>query len=100
MANSSWKILQKPIAFDELFTQLRLHSIAHLGRVEQAVLENNGEVSVYYVDEKDLRYGLPILPDTPEYNSYSLPGDGMYTCVFCGKAQELKQGTTTGCALW
>lgn len=88
---------KEPIAFDELFTQLRLHSIAHLGQVEQAVLENNGEVSVYYVAEKDLRYGLPILPDTPEYSSNRLPHDGMYACTYCGKPQELKKGVASSC---
>ncbi|OLY93984.1 Uncharacterized membrane protein YcaP, DUF421 family [Cnuella takakiae] len=88
---------KEPIAFDELFTQLRLHSIAHLGQVEQAVLENNGEVSVYYVDEKDLRYGLPILPDMEEFTSGSLPQDGMYACTFCGRAQELKAAQKHNC---
>jgi uncharacterized membrane protein YcaP (DUF421 family) len=88
---------KEPIAFDELFTQLRLQSIAHLGQVDQAVLENNGEVSVYYVEDKDLRYGLPILPDTPEYSSDRLPHDGMYACTHCGRPQELKTGATSSC---
>lgn len=88
---------KEPIAFDELFTQLRLHSIAHLGQVEQAVLENNGEVSVYYFEEKDLRYGLPILPDTPEYNTHSLPQDGMYACTHCGRPQALKSAGAAPC---
>ena len=35
----------EPIAIDELFSQLRLRSISHLGQVDQAIIETNGEVS-------------------------------------------------------
>lgn len=81
---------KEPIAMDELFTQLRQHSILHLGQVEQAIMENNGEVSVYYYPDEEVRYGLPILPDFPDMSSQQVPARGKYACTFCGVVQEMK----------
>lgn len=88
---------KEPIAFDELFTQLRLHSIAHLGQVEQAVLENNGEVSVYFFADEEVRYGLPILPDLPQLSSEKVTAEDRYACTFCGSTQQLQPHTKQTC---
>lgn len=88
---------KEPIAFDELYTQLRLHSIAHLGQVEQAVLENNGEVSVYFFPDTEVRPGLPILPDMPEFKSSELPAPDTYACTYCGRVTTLKGSGEAHC---
>ena len=88
---------KEPIALDELFTQLRLHSIAHLGQVEEAIMENNGEVSVYYYADEDIRYGLPILPDVPQFSSNQIAVTDMYACTFCGRPQQLVPQSAQPC---
>jgi uncharacterized membrane protein YcaP (DUF421 family) len=89
---------KEPIALDELFTQLRLHSIGHLGQVEQAIMENNGEVSIYYFEDKEVRHGLPILPDLPEFTTSDIIDPGTYACTYCGKTQHLELASTQSCS--
>src|SRR5688572_24385952 len=36
---------REPIARDEMYAQLRLNSISHLGQVQLAIIETNGEIS-------------------------------------------------------
>ncbi len=52
---------KEPIALDEFFMQLRLDSVSQLGQVEQAFLETNGEVSIFYYEDEKVKPGLPIL---------------------------------------
>jgi uncharacterized membrane protein YcaP (DUF421 family) len=88
---------KEPIAIDELFTELRQHSILHLGQVEQAILENNGEVSVYFYEDEAVRHGLPILPDLPDVASQQVGAPGKYACTFCGSVQEMAGATHAPC---
>lgn len=43
---------------DEFFAELRLKSISHVGQVEQAIIEANGQVSIYFYGDDHLRWGL------------------------------------------
>src|SRR5215204_865571 len=74
----------EPIARDELFSQLRLHSVAHLGQVYQAIMETNGEVSVFYYPDEEVRYGLPIIPGETERKMKAINTTDYYSCHFCG----------------
>lgn len=47
---------------DELFAELRLLNVEHLGQVRTIVLETSGELSVLYYSEEEVRPGLPIFP--------------------------------------
>src|SRR5688572_13542721 len=53
---------REPIAHQEFFAQLRQHSITHLGQLKLAIIETNGMISLFYYEDKDVRYGLPVLP--------------------------------------
>lgn len=81
---------QEPIAMDELFSQLRLRSIAHLGQIEQAIIETNGEVSVFYYPDEKVNYGLPVIPSLRENKLESIPQEGYYACTFCGQTEHLQ----------
>lgn len=45
----------------EFFMELRLHGIEHLGQVRLAILETNGQISVYFYPDDRVRPGLSIL---------------------------------------
>ena len=45
------------LAQDEFFSELRLRSIEHLGQVRNAYLETSGEVSIFFYEDKDVKYG-------------------------------------------
>lgn len=88
---------QEPIAMDELFSQLRLKSIAHLGQVEQAIIETNGEVSVFYYPNERVGYGLPIIPSLRENKLIAITVEGHYSCTFCGYTKYLPPSPTHTC---
>ncbi|MBA9071976.1 uncharacterized membrane protein YcaP (DUF421 family) [Flavobacterium gossypii] len=80
------------LAQDEFFSELRLRSIEHLGQVKNAYLETSGEVSVFFYDDKDVKYGLPILPQLFNQKNVAIPKDGLFSCTFCAHTQKVKAG--------
>ncbi len=83
------------LAQDEFFTELRIKSIEHLGQVRNAYLEPSGELSVYYYEDKDVRYGLPLRPELFSAKNKTIHEKGMYACTFCGTVAELESGTAS-----
>lgn len=88
---------KEPIARDEFFSQLRLHSVSHLGQVEEAIIETNGEISVFYVPDDEVRYGLPIIPSLCEKKMTALPTEDYYACNFCGYTEKLAPASVHVC---
>ncbi|SHG22094.1 DUF421 domain-containing protein [Flavobacterium defluvii] len=84
---------KESLAQDEFFAELRIKSIEHLGQVKHAFIETSGEISVFYYEDKDVGYGLPILPSLFYTKSKFIPSDGIYSCSFCGHTEEQKTGT-------
>jgi uncharacterized membrane protein YcaP (DUF421 family) len=90
---------QEPIARDELFSQLRLHSVAHLGQVYQAIMETNGEVSIFYYADEEVRYGLPIIPEETEQKMKTIKDSDYYSCHFCGHTENIKPSHVHSCSI-
>ncbi len=86
------------ISFDEFFMELRLAGIEHLGQVKYAILEVNGDVSVFKKPPDEIKPGLHILPDKiKKFYTKSCPADGLYSCVCCGYTEDKLQGPVTPC---
>lgn len=85
------------LAHDEFFSELRQHSISHLGQVDTAILETSGSLSVYFYADENVKYGLPILPVLFEAGSCDIPDQGKYACCFCGTVAELQPKQHHGC---
>jgi uncharacterized membrane protein YcaP (DUF421 family) len=90
---SSFK--KETLAQDEFFTELRIKSVEHLGQVKHAFIETSGEVSVFFYEDKEVQFGLPILPAAFNEKSKIIATDGMYACTFCGHTEEQKPGTAS-----
>jgi uncharacterized membrane protein YcaP (DUF421 family) len=88
---------KEPIAIDELFSQLRLKSISHLGQIDQAIIETNGEVSVFYTPDDQVKFGLPILPSLSEHKLEAIPEEGHYACTYCGNTGYLQPTPSHQC---
>jgi uncharacterized membrane protein YcaP (DUF421 family) len=84
---------KETLAQDEFFSDLRVKSIEHLGQVKHAFIEPSGEISVFYYEDKEVGYGLPILPALFTEKSKNIPTDGTYSCSFCGHTEKQKAGT-------
>lgn len=81
---------REDLAQDEFFAELRLKSIEHLGQVRNAYIETNGAISVFFYEDKDVKYGLPIRPQLFALKSTVIPKSGVYACTFCANTQKLE----------
>ncbi|WP_460762066.1 DUF421 domain-containing protein [Niabella terrae] len=91
-------IEEEHISFDEFFMELRQAGVEHLGQVRYAILEVNGQLSVFKNAEKDVRPGLRILPQyLGKHYTSNFPEDGWYGCVSCGTTIYAHGGTAPAC---
>jgi uncharacterized membrane protein YcaP (DUF421 family) len=84
---------KESLAQDEFFAELRIKSIEHLGQIKNAFIETSGEISVFYYEDQEVKYGLPILPHLFNKKSKTISADGVYSCTFCGHTENQKAGT-------
>jgi uncharacterized membrane protein YcaP (DUF421 family) len=77
---------------DEFFAELRLKGISHLGQVERAIIETNGDISVFFYEDEDVKYGLPVMPDSMDHKTNHIKDKGHYSCSFCGNTEEIQAG--------
>jgi uncharacterized membrane protein YcaP (DUF421 family) len=89
---------REDLAQDEFFTELRLKSIEHLGQVRNAYIETNGAISVFFYDDADIKFGLPIRPQLFALKSRNIPKAGIYACTFCANTQRLEP-TSAKCSV-
>ena len=80
---------KETLAQDEFFSELRLKSIAHLGQVKLAIIETSGNISVFYFEDKEVKYGLPIIPSLFCKQVNEINQEGYYSCSFCGNTTQL-----------
>lgn len=88
---------REPIAQDEFYSQLRLNNVSHLGQVKLAILENNGEVSIFYFADEEVRYGLPILPKLCAVKLEKITEKKHYACDHCGTTLLLTPAPSHRC---
>lgn len=79
---------------DELFSELRQIGVEHLGQIRLAILEPNGQLSVFQFSDEAVRPGLPILPHLLRLQTEVPVVAGPYACTHCGNVQDFK-GTET-----
>lgn len=77
---------------DEFFAELRLKGVSHLGQIEKAIEEISGEISVFYYEDKDIKYGLPIMPGSLDNVIKLIAVKKHYSCKFCGFTEKLDNG--------
>ncbi|NYT59276.1 DUF421 domain-containing protein [Alcaligenaceae bacterium] len=84
------------ITDDEFFMELRQQGVEHLGQVRLAILEVDGNISLFFHENNAVRAGLSVLP--PEYRDTrkNVSADGLYACSRCGHTETLaaQQGAT------
>ncbi len=80
------------LAYDELFSELRLKQVDHLGQVRAAYLETSGELSIFYFEDHDVKWGLPILPDLLDNTREEVDATKVYACKLCGFTQDTITG--------
>ncbi|WP_112806102.1 DUF421 domain-containing protein [Ensifer sp.] len=96
-----WKALKRMnVGHDELFEQLRLKQVRHLGEVRAAYFETNGLLSVFTSDDASTRPGLVIEPPWDVSKPKEVrAGEGAgerrrLACVRCAEVLEVAAGET------
>lgn len=74
---------------DEFFMELREGGAEHLGQIRRAYLESSGNVSLFFYEADQVKWGLPILPELFCQKSVAITQPGIYACSFCGQVQTL-----------
>lgn len=87
----------KNISYDEFFMELRQRGVEHLGQVRLGILEVNGDVSLYFFDNTDVRPGLSVMPAELRSVHQQLPRDDAYACNYCGSVRSLPQDSQVCC---
>ena len=82
---------------DEFFAELRLKGISQLGQIEQAIEEVSGEISVFYFEDDEVKYGLSIMPDSLKGAIKYIQEEGYYSCTFCGHTEKKHIGKAGNC---
>ncbi|CBG87754.1 DUF421 domain-containing protein [Citrobacter rodentium] len=81
----------------EFFMELRLNGVEQLGQVRLAILESNGQISVYFFEEENVKPGLSILPKYCTQRYKIAPDVGDYACVRCSEVVTLQAGESQPC---
>ena len=82
---------------NELLMELRQRGVEHLGQVRLGLVETDGDISLYFYDEEDLRPGLSVLPVEHREEFKVSPASGLYCCVNCGIAQSIQKNQKASC---
>lgn len=78
---------------DEFFAEMRESNITHVGQVKTAILETNGKLSIFYFENEQVAYGLPILPKEYNKKSSKITAPNNYACTTCGETAFLHKST-------
>ncbi|MBC3787180.1 YetF domain-containing protein [Spirosoma utsteinense] len=76
-------------AKDEFFAEMRQQNIEHLGQVQTAILETNGNLSFFYYADEEVKPGLPVLPKLYHKKSGAVSQAGQYACTRCGQIEQI-----------
>jgi uncharacterized membrane protein YcaP (DUF421 family) len=88
---------KEAIGEDEFFAELRMQGVSQLGQIEEAFVESSGNISIFYYPDEDVKFGLPIMPDSLNSWQQTFKMDGFYACTFCGYTEKLKPAAKYAC---
>ncbi len=89
---STLKLKKESLAHDEFFSELRVRGVEHLGQVRRAYMEASGEISLFFYEDNQVRFGLPILPELYKARSEEVKKTGIFACSHCGNVEDLRPG--------
>ena len=88
---------KEALGVDEFFAALRMQGVSQLGQIEEAIVESSGNISIFYYPEEELKYGLPIMPDSLDSWCQKINDTDQYSCIFCSYTEKMKPATKYTC---
>lgn len=103
-----WDNVKKSsIPFDEFSMELRQQSVEHLGQVRLAFLEIDGNASIFYYKDEDVKPGLSLVRQYIHHSDAQSSADEQryYSCYCCGNTvfslrRQLKTCTICSACRW
>lgn len=83
---------KEDLAYDEFFSEMRLKGVSHLGQVDKAIIETNGQISLFFYPDEEVKFGLPILPNDFNQQFAKINREDIYSCIYCGNTKSLTPG--------
>lgn len=83
----------------ELLSELRVKGVSQLGQVEIAIEEMSGDISIFFYEDKDVKYGLPIMLDSLDKGTKYVKNEGHYSCKHCGYTEIKTLGVAGNCKI-
>lgn len=90
---------EEELSKDGIFSDLRMEGVSHLGQVDAAYIEASGKMSVYFLADEQVRYGLPVRPELFETQQEAIKETGMYSCGFCGYTEKISRTKKHSCTI-
>jgi uncharacterized membrane protein YcaP (DUF421 family) len=94
-----WEHLKRDnLSKEDLFRSLRAKDVEHLGQIHKAFFETTGAISINFFSPKNVRFGLPVLPEEMLLKEYILKDEsaaldeGEYACINCGNTVLIHKG--------
>ncbi len=79
----------KELNKDEIYSDLRIMGVSHLGQLDSAYIEASGQISVFFLPDEEVDYGLPVCPEMLEEKIEVIKVEGIYSCANCGNTKKL-----------
>jgi uncharacterized membrane protein YcaP (DUF421 family) len=73
--------------------------LSDLGQIESAYIEASGKLSVFFLPDENVVYGLPVIPELFEAQMEKIEEHGMYSCAFCGQTEEITPVQSHTCVI-
>ena len=89
----------EPLAQGEFFAELRMNSVSHLGQVRKTYIETSGEISIFYYEDEDVRWGMPILPEQLSKKTNIRTEEGWWACNNCGNPTHFSTKGDSKCTV-
>lgn len=87
------------LSYDEFFGFLRMMHVEHLGQIRAAYHEINGDISIFFYTDEEVKPGLPILPEALRFSFSTIESEGMHSCTKCGFTGNYKAGVSPKCVI-
>ena len=82
---------------DEFFAELRMQGVSQLGQIKVAIEESSGDISIFFYPDEEVKYGLPIMPNSLKEFHKEIKEANYYSCTFCGFTKKLELVSSMEC---
>ena len=93
------QIKPQELSKDEILSDLRQKGVTHLGQVDAAYVEASGEISVFFLPDEEVTYGLPMWPELFEAQATHIRKPGFYSCGYCGYTEKIESTNRHECVV-